>query len=37
MPITARRTDDGAAILRRLGTALDPAGVLAPGRYALSG
>jgi 4-cresol dehydrogenase (hydroxylating) len=37
MPITARRTDDGAALLRRLGTALDPAGVLAPGRYALSG
>ena len=36
MPITARRTDDRAAVLTRLGTALDPAGILAPGRYALS-
>jgi hypothetical protein len=36
MPIAARRTDDRAAIMERLGIALDPAGILAPGRYALS-
>lgn len=35
MPIAAPRTDDRAAILARLGAALDPAGILAPGRYAL--
>jgi 4-cresol dehydrogenase (hydroxylating) len=36
MPIAAPRSDDRAAILRRLGAALDPAGILAPGRYALA-
>jgi 4-cresol dehydrogenase (hydroxylating) len=36
MPIAAPRNDDRAAVLRRLGTALDPAGILAPGRYELS-
>ena len=35
MPITAPRLDDRAATLRRLRTALDPAGILAPGRYEL--
>ncbi len=33
MPVTAPRTDDRAAILHRLGAALDPARILAPGRY----
>jgi 4-cresol dehydrogenase (hydroxylating) len=36
MPITAPRLDDRAAVVQRLKTALDPAGILAPGRYALS-
>jgi 4-cresol dehydrogenase (hydroxylating) len=33
MPVTARRTDDRPATLSRLRAALDPAGILAPGRY----
>jgi 4-cresol dehydrogenase (hydroxylating) len=35
MPIAGRRRDDRAAIEQRLRVALDPAGILAPGRYAL--
>jgi hypothetical protein len=37
MPIAARRIDDSAAALQRLRAALDPAGILAPGRYELAG
>ncbi|HEY0479581.1 MAG TPA: FAD-binding oxidoreductase [Kofleriaceae bacterium] len=37
MPVAARRIDDGAAAMRRLRAALDPAGVLAPGRYEPAG
>jgi len=36
MPIAAPRSDDRAATVQRLKTALDPAGILAPGRYALA-
>lgn len=36
MPIAAPRTDDRAAVARRLRAALDPAGILAPGRYELA-
>ena len=36
MPSTMSRLDDRAATLQRIKDALDPAGILAPGRYALA-